>query len=152
VRGGYCSGYHPDFLAIDSDGVHWVIEAKSHRDLESEDVQAKREAGQRWANHVSADEKAPPRGAISLVSEDDVKIAKGDGGTQESREFLTCADTHRLARWRASFYLAVMLDEAAPMGRGHRGIDHQENFNASRPARFLFCAAARWGARLRQRA
>jgi hypothetical protein len=80
VRGGYCSGYHPDFLAIDSDGVHWVIEAKSHRDLESEDVQAKREAGQRWANHVSADEKAPPRGAISLVSEDDVKIAKGDGG------------------------------------------------------------------------
>jgi type III restriction enzyme len=74
------SWYHPDFLAIDSDGVHWVIEAKSNRDLESEDVQAKREAAQRWANHVSADEKVAAEWRYLLVSEDDVKSAKGDWG------------------------------------------------------------------------
>lgn len=72
------SWYHPDFVAINRDGLHWVIEVKSNRDLESEDVQAKREAAQRWANHVSSDEKVEAEWRYLLVSEDDVKSAKGD--------------------------------------------------------------------------
>jgi type III restriction enzyme len=72
------SWYHPDFIAIDTDGVHWIVEAKSNRDLESEDVQAKREAAQRWANHVSADEQVNVEWCYLLASEDDVDSAKGD--------------------------------------------------------------------------
>ena len=55
-----------------------MIEGKSNRDLESEDVQAKREAAQRWANHVSADAAVKADWRYLLVSEDDVKSAKGD--------------------------------------------------------------------------
>jgi type III restriction enzyme len=71
------SWYHPDFIAIDKDGVHWIVEAKSNRDLENEDVQAKRTATQRWANHVSADEKVGADWRYLLASEDDVKQANG---------------------------------------------------------------------------
>lgn len=75
------SWYHPDFIAIDGDGVHWVIEVKSNRELEREDVQAKREAAQRWANHVSSEEELATQWRYLLVSEDDVKAAKGDWTT-----------------------------------------------------------------------
>jgi len=72
------SWYNPDFIAIDKSGVRWVIEAKSDRDLESEDVQAKREAAQRWANHVSSDDQVEAEWRYLLASEDDVASAKGD--------------------------------------------------------------------------
>jgi type III restriction enzyme len=75
------SWYHPDFIATDTDSVHWVIEVKSNRDLENEDVQAKREAAQRWANYVSAEEQVGSQWRYLLVSEDDVRAAKGDWTT-----------------------------------------------------------------------
>jgi type III restriction enzyme len=75
------SWYHPDFIAVDTDGVHWIVEAKSDRDLENEDVQAKREATKRWANHVSSEEEVATQWRYLLVSEDDVKGAKGDWRT-----------------------------------------------------------------------
>lgn len=69
--------YHPDFIAADGGGVHWVIEVKSDKDLPSEEVQAKREAAKRWANHVSADEQVGATWRYLLVSESHVATAKG---------------------------------------------------------------------------
>src|SRR5262249_18864179 len=70
------SWYHPDFIAADSDGTHWVIEVKSNCELENEDVQEKRAAAQRWANYVSTDSDADGEWRYLLVSEDDVASAK----------------------------------------------------------------------------
>lgn len=69
--------YHPDFIACDQAGVHWVIEAKSDKELPSEEVQSKREAAKRWANHVSADESVGAQWRYLLVSENHVATAKG---------------------------------------------------------------------------
>ncbi len=69
--------YNPDFLAVDRDDTHWVIEAKMDKEMGSGDVQGKREAARRWANYVSADEKVGVRWRYLLVSETDVKTAKG---------------------------------------------------------------------------
>jgi type III restriction enzyme len=68
--------YHPDFIACDQSGDHWVIEVKSDKDLPSAEVQAKREAAKRWANHVSADSAVPQLWKYLLVSEDHVRTAK----------------------------------------------------------------------------
>jgi type III restriction enzyme len=63
------------FIAIDRDQVHCVIEVKMDKEMEAAEVQGKRDAARRWANHVSADEKTVWRYVI--VSESDVKTAKG---------------------------------------------------------------------------
>lgn len=71
--------YNPDFVAVETDGTHWVIEVKSDKDAGSEDVTAKRKAAMKWANHVSA---APKMNGVKwrylLVREADVAAAKGD--------------------------------------------------------------------------
>ena len=69
--------YHPDFIARDESDIHWVIEVKSDKDLPSEEIQAKREAAKRWANHVSADAVVTQVWKYLLVSEEHVKTAKG---------------------------------------------------------------------------
>lgn len=69
--------YNPDFIAA-SDGTRWVIETKADRDLRTENVQAKRQAAQRWANHVSADERVAETWRYLLVGETDLKQARGD--------------------------------------------------------------------------
>lgn len=40
--------YYPDFVAIDTSGIHWVIEAKSDSNANDTDVIEKREEAQRW--------------------------------------------------------------------------------------------------------
>jgi type III restriction enzyme len=70
--------YNPDFIAVANDGTHWVVEVKSDRELKSDEVQSKRQAAQRWANHVSADRKVKSKWRYLLVSEADVKAANGD--------------------------------------------------------------------------
>jgi type III restriction enzyme len=69
--------YNPDFLAVDSDKIHWVIEVKSDKDMSSADVQGKREAAKRWSNYVSADPKDDTIWRYVLASESDIKTAKG---------------------------------------------------------------------------
>lgn len=69
--------YHPDFLVLEVDQTHWVVEVKANREMESVDVRAKREAAMRWANHVSADPAVGTRWRYLLVSEQDVIDAKG---------------------------------------------------------------------------
>lgn len=69
--------YHPDFIACDQASVYWVIEVKSDKDLPSDEVQSKREAAKRWANHVSAEEAVGASWRYLLVSETHIGTAKG---------------------------------------------------------------------------
>lgn len=69
--------YNPDFIAIDEEGTHWVIEVKGNDWMERDDVQAKRDAAKRWANHVSNDPAVGTEWRYLLVSEDDVAGATG---------------------------------------------------------------------------
>jgi len=69
--------YNPDLIVIDKDGTHWVVEVKMDKEIGSGDVQGKREAAQRWANHVSADPAVDAKWRYLLVSETDIATAKG---------------------------------------------------------------------------
>ena len=68
--------YNPDLIVIDKDGTHWVVEVKMNKEMESENVQGKREAAQRWAKHVSSADEVKVPWRYLLVSEDDVKTTK----------------------------------------------------------------------------
>jgi len=68
--------YHPDLIAVEMDGMHWIIEVKADREMEAEDVRAKEEIARRWANHVSADPDVDARWRYLLVSETDIKNAR----------------------------------------------------------------------------
>lgn len=69
--------YNPDFIVIDKDGTHYVVEVKADKDMESPDVQSKREAAKRWTNYVSADAAVTGSWRYLLLSEADVDTAKG---------------------------------------------------------------------------
>jgi type III restriction enzyme len=44
--------YHPDFVVIDTDNVHWVVEGKADRDTDRPEVHARRQAAEEWATAV----------------------------------------------------------------------------------------------------
>jgi hypothetical protein len=44
--------YVPDFVVVDSDGVHWVVETKADREADRPDVLARRHAADEWATAV----------------------------------------------------------------------------------------------------
>ncbi len=69
--------YNPDFIVIEEDGTHWVVEVKMDKEMASADVQGKREAATRWASHVSANGEVGVRWRYLLASEADVTTAKG---------------------------------------------------------------------------
>ena len=69
--------YNPDFIVIDDDGTHWVVEVKMDKEMASADVTGKRDAAKRWANYVTSDEKVGVAWRYLLVSEADVETAKG---------------------------------------------------------------------------
>jgi type III restriction enzyme len=69
--------YNPDFIVIEADGTHWIVEVKMDKEMFSEDVLGKREAAVRWANHVSADANVGVPWRYLLVSETDITTAKG---------------------------------------------------------------------------
>jgi type III restriction enzyme len=69
--------YNPDFIVVETDGSHWVVEVKMDKEVQTTTVQEKREAAQRWANYVSADAKVGKKWAYLLVSETDVRTARG---------------------------------------------------------------------------
>jgi type III restriction enzyme len=51
---GQDSWYNPDFLVVEIDGTSWVVEVKSDRDMDTVEVQAKKDAAERWARRVNA--------------------------------------------------------------------------------------------------
>jgi type III restriction enzyme len=77
---GFGQEYNPDFLAVEADGRHWVVEIKMDKEMTSPDVKGKREAAQRWANHVNADDRVEATWGYLLLSESDVEMSKGSWG------------------------------------------------------------------------
>lgn len=77
--------YHPDFIAVDQSGVHWLVEVKMDKEMTSADVAGKREAAQRWANHVSAEPAVGVEWRYLLVSETDVRTAHGSWSALAAR-------------------------------------------------------------------
>jgi type III restriction enzyme len=69
--------YNPDFVAVGSDGTHYIVEVKMQKEMTSADVQAKRTAARRWVNHVNKSAKTNSKWSYLLVGEDDVKTASG---------------------------------------------------------------------------
>ena len=69
--------YNPDLIVAGDDNVYRVVEVKQDKEMTSADVQGKRGAASRWANHVSADDQVSARWNYLLVSEADVETAKG---------------------------------------------------------------------------
>lgn len=68
--------YNPDFIAVDRDDLHWLVEVKMDKEMESIDVGAKRDAALLWTSHVRADPKVDTIWRYLLISETDVKTAK----------------------------------------------------------------------------
>jgi type III restriction enzyme len=69
--------YNPDLIVIDTDATHWIVEVKMDKEMKAENVQRKREAATRWANHVSASPQVEAPWRYLLVSETDIATAKG---------------------------------------------------------------------------
>ena len=69
--------YNPDFVAVDEEDSHFLVEVKMNKEMLSADVLGKRRAAKRWVNHVNASTKIEQTWAYLLVSEDDVKTASG---------------------------------------------------------------------------
>lgn len=67
--------YNPDFIAVETDGTHWLLESKMDKEIRAADVRGKENAALRWANRVSAKTKTPWR--YLLLSETDIAEARG---------------------------------------------------------------------------
>lgn len=52
--------YYPDFIAVDADGTHWLIEGKSDDEArKNQDVQDKKDAAEKWARAIRYDDHWP---------------------------------------------------------------------------------------------
>lgn len=69
--------YNPDFIAVEEDGTHWLIEPKMDKEMASASVKGKKDAARRWPSHVSNDERAEHPWRYILVAETDIRAAKG---------------------------------------------------------------------------
>lgn len=74
LRITYLSGavqrqYEPDFIVIDAEGVHWVVEGKRDSEMNSPIVIAKRDAAAAWVNTVNASDEVHETWAYMLASE-----------------------------------------------------------------------------------
>jgi len=69
--------YHADLVVVEKGGTHWVVEVKSDKDAQSEEVVGKRQAARRWANHVNASDQVTVPWGYLLVTETDIRQASG---------------------------------------------------------------------------
>jgi type III restriction enzyme len=69
--------YNPDLIVVEENGEHIIVETKMEKEMKAADVQAKREAALRWANHVSIAPEVGVTWRYLLVSESDINTAKG---------------------------------------------------------------------------
>ena len=71
--------YYPDFIAFDSEGVHWLVEAKSDKEAESRDVLEKKAAAERWVRHINDSGEANAEWRHLFVTETHLRQATGWG-------------------------------------------------------------------------
>lgn len=61
--------YVPDFLVIDNEGTHWVVEGKRDDEMLSDNVQAKRDAAADWVRTVNTSGNVQDTWSYMLASE-----------------------------------------------------------------------------------
>ena len=71
--------YTPDFIAIDSDGVYWLIETKSDKDALTVNVVDKRKAAEEWARIVNDMQETDDEWRYLFITESDLKATTGWG-------------------------------------------------------------------------
>lgn len=69
--------YFPDFVALDADGVYWIIEGKSQRGRDDATVQAKRKAAEALVRRLAAEDAFADQSWGYLIAYED-DIAKSD--------------------------------------------------------------------------
>lgn len=69
--------YNADFIVVESSDERWIVEVKADKDITSEEVQAKRQAAQRWANVVNASGVTGSKWRYLLVSQSDIRAVTG---------------------------------------------------------------------------
>lgn len=68
--------YFPDFVALDDNGVHWIIEGKDKRGRDDERVQAKRTAAEALVRRmVAEDEYSDQAWGYLIAYEDDIAMS-----------------------------------------------------------------------------
>lgn len=67
--GAYGRQYEPDFVIIDDDRVHWIVEGKRDSEMTSAVVEAKREAAREWLRAVNNDSSVTDHWGYILASE-----------------------------------------------------------------------------------
>ena len=68
--------YFPDFVALDDNGVHWIIEGKDKRGRDDERVQAKRTAAEALVRRMIAeDEYSDQAWGYLIAYEDDIAMS-----------------------------------------------------------------------------
>jgi type III restriction enzyme len=76
IEYGAGRSYYPDFVALDRDGVHWIIEGKDVRGRNDATVKAKRAAAERVLRMMEAEPGwQGSRWGYLIAYEDDVKMA-----------------------------------------------------------------------------
>jgi type III restriction enzyme len=80
LRIAYFSGaiqrqYEPDFIVIDSENVHWIVEGKSDSEVASPIVLAKRDAAREWVATVNGSPVVSQRWGYLLASESVIAAA-----------------------------------------------------------------------------
>lgn len=71
--------YHPDFIAIDTAGAHWLLEAKSDKDIGHRDVLDKKAAAERWVRHVNDSGESDAEWRYLVVTETHLRLATSWG-------------------------------------------------------------------------
>lgn len=69
--------YNPDFLVVEKDRTHWLLEVKQDRMMEDESVRKKRQQAERWVTRVNLDEKVDVTWRYLLIPERAVRDARG---------------------------------------------------------------------------
>lgn len=67
--------YEPDFLVIDDEGTHWIVEGKSNREMTDPKVLAKADAAKAWVAAVNASSEVQERWGYLMASESAIAAA-----------------------------------------------------------------------------
>ena len=79
IEWGDSQKYFPDFVAIDFEGTHWLIETKADSQVEAQDVQEKKKAAERWQRHVNDSSETEVEWRYLFVSESNLKVSTSWG-------------------------------------------------------------------------
>jgi type III restriction enzyme len=84
--GAYGRQYEPDFVVIDDERTHWIIEGKRDSEISSTVVEAKRDAARDWLRAVNEDTAVSDHWGYLLASESVVASASSWGALRRGAQ------------------------------------------------------------------